>query len=194
MTAPEVRPVMPGEVSRLIDVLLLAFGADPMARYGMPKPNQYLQGMRTVFERFAAPAVRAGTAYTVGGFGGAALWTPPWMGHSNEAFEGATPHIDPGRTRAFVHLLAEMEASHPEEDHWYLAFIGIDVIRQGEGLGAALMKHALARIDEEGGVAYLESSNPKNPPFYERFGFEIVRTIEIKNAPPVFPMVRPAQG
>ena len=189
-----MRPVEQGEINRLVDVLLLAFGADPMARFGMPTANQYLQGMRRVFEGFAVPAVANKTAFTVGNFGGAALWTPPGTGHSNEAFEGATQYIDPGRTRAFIQLLSEMEASHPEEDHWYLAFIGIDVNQQGAGFGAALMKHALERVDEEGAVAYLESSNLENPPFYERFGFEVVRRIEVKNAPPVFPMVRSARN
>lgn len=191
MKSTEVRSVKTSEVSRLIDVLLLAYGADPMARFAMPTASQYLEGMRHVFERFARPSVKLGTAYTVGNFGGASLWLPPGEGHTSEAFEGAIPYIDPGRTRNFIKLLTEMESSHPEEDHWYFAFIGMDVNRQGSGYGAALIEHALQRVDEEKKTAYLEATNPKNPAFYERFGFEVIRVIEVGDAPPVFPMVRP---
>ena len=193
MNMPEVRSVEPGEESRLIETLLLAFGSDPMARFGMPSASQYLNGMRQVFAGFGGPSFASKTAYTVGGFGGGALWTPPGVGLAEEAMAGATPHIEPGRTRAFIQLLGEMEASHPEEPHWYLAFIGVDVNRQGEGLGAALMKHALARVDEEGAVAYLESSNARNLSFYDRFGFEIIRRIDVSGAPPVHPMMRAAR-
>ncbi len=49
-----------------------------------------------------------------------------------------------------------------KEPHWYLNFIGVDVSRQGKGLGAALIEPVLAIVDAAGCLAYLESSNPKN--------------------------------
>ncbi len=39
-------------------------------------------------------------------------------------------------------------------------------------------------------MAYLESTNPLNVPLYERHGFEVVGTIEVGDAPAVYPMVR----
>jgi ribosomal protein S18 acetylase RimI-like enzyme len=87
-------------------------------------------------------------------------------------------------------LMEQMEKYHPEEPHWYLATLGVDVNRQGKGLGSILMKHALTRIDREGATAYLESSNPRNIPFYERHGFEVLGRIHSGCSPVVTPMVR----
>ena len=50
--------------------------------------------------------------------------------------------------------------------------IGVDPALQGAGHGTELMKQALARCDADHILAYLETSNPRNTPFYERLGFE----------------------
>lgn len=50
-------------------------------------------------------------------------------------------------------------------------------IGQGKGFGAVLMQHALTPCDRDRTLAYLESSNPKNVPLYERYGFESLGTI-----------------
>jgi predicted N-acetyltransferase YhbS len=86
-----------------------------------------------------------------------------------------------------------MSASHPEEPHWYLNFFGVDTHRQGQGLGSAILKTSLMSVDEQGAIAYLESSNPANVPLYGRFGFEVTGELQVKDSPVVYPMVRPAQ-
>ncbi len=52
------------------------------------------------------------------------------------------------------------------------------------------MKHTLARVDAERLPAYLESSNPRNIPFYERHGFEVIGRIQSGATPVVTPMLR----
>jgi ribosomal protein S18 acetylase RimI-like enzyme len=66
-------------------------------------------------------------------------------------------------------------------------------MRQGRGLGSALLKAGLARCDAEGAAAYLESSNPKNVPLYERHGFEVIGLVQPADFPPLIPMLRPAR-
>jgi ribosomal protein S18 acetylase RimI-like enzyme len=84
----------------------------------------------------------------------------------------------------------KMESSHPREPHWYLPQIGVDPTAQGRGLGAALMRHALARCDQERALAYLEASKPANVPFYQRHGFEVTGEIRVGAAPVIMPMAR----
>jgi ribosomal protein S18 acetylase RimI-like enzyme len=79
---------------------------------------------------------------------------------------------------------------HPSEPHWYLPLIGVDPARQSQGHGSALMRHALAACDRDGRPAYLESTNPRNLPLYERHGFERLGTIQAGASPPLFPMLR----
>ena len=49
-------------------------------------------------------------------------------------------------------------------------------------------------VDEAGQPAYLESSNPKNVPVYERFGFQVMGHVAPGDFPGLSPMWRPARG
>ena len=73
---------------------------------------------------------------------------------------------------------------HPEEPHWYLAVIGSDPTVRGAGLGHALMRSRLDRVDAEHAPAYLESSNIANAPHYSRFGFEVTGEIVLPDGGP----------
>ncbi|MGO8147977.1 GNAT family N-acetyltransferase, partial [Rhizobium leguminosarum] len=63
-------------------------------------------------------------------------------------------------------IFEQMATYHPTEPHWYLTLIGVDPAHQGKGHGDVLMAYALARCDHDHTPAYLESSNPRNIPFY----------------------------
>jgi ribosomal protein S18 acetylase RimI-like enzyme len=75
-----------------------------------------------------------------------------------------------------------------------LPLIGVEPIHQGRGLGNALMENVLKRCDEERLPAYLESTNPRNIPFYERLGFRRVGAIQVGTSPVVVPMLREVQS
>jgi ribosomal protein S18 acetylase RimI-like enzyme len=60
----------------------------------------------------------------------------------------------------------------------------------GQGCGSALLRHALTRCDRDGVPAYLESSNPRNVPLYQRHGFEIIGSIQAGRSPTLVPMLR----
>ena len=84
-----------------------------------------------------------------------------------------------------------MKAAHPEEPHWYLAIIGTDPDVRGKGFGQVLMQSRLDRCDTEHAPAYLESSNPVNVPYYQRFGFDVTGEIRLPGSgPSLIPMWR----
>lgn len=133
-----------------------------------------------------------------GGVGGAALWDPPgtWRHTRTEELRAM-----PGLLLAFglslrrgMSLEALMTRHHPEEPHWYLAVIGSDPEVRGKGCGQALMNSRLDRCDTEHAPAYLESSDPDNVPYYQRFGFEVTGEIKLPDGgPSLVPMWRPAR-
>ena len=90
--------------------------------------------------------------------------------------------------------MQQMAAFHPHEPHWYLPLIGVYPASQGQGVGNALMTHALARCDRDGVAAYLESTNPRNVSLYRRHGFEPLGEIRAGDAPPLVPMLRKRRG
>jgi ribosomal protein S18 acetylase RimI-like enzyme len=184
---------MEAEHQQVIDTLLLGFSADPLVRWFWPDATRYL-GAGPMFDAFAGGAVTAGSAYVTDGFEGAALWLPP--GHETDDERTAAlmqASVPADRLEDAFKLFEAMEREHPKDACWYLPMIGVDPAHRGRGLGAALMKAALRRCDEEGLPAYLESSNPRNISLYERHGFVVQSRLEIGAAPVVHPMLRAPQ-
>ena len=193
MTRPStrIRSATTDEMPRAVAAIVAAFIADPTARFAWPSPHDYLLTMPLATREFAGSCFKHGTAYVSEDFCGAALWLPPGVEPNGESLEKM--FRDTVKREHLDDLLAtfeKMEQSHPREAHWYLPQIGVDPNAQGKGIGAALMRHALARCDQEQALAYLEASKPQNIPFYQRHGFEVIGEIKMGAAPLVTPMLR----
>jgi GNAT superfamily N-acetyltransferase len=187
----EVRSATPYEMPQAISALVAAFLTDPFARFGWPSPHDYLGAAPLVAREFAGASFEHGTAYVSADFRGAALWLPPEVHPNGEALEAAIRDTaDPQHLDDVLGTFEKMAEWHPEEPHWYLPMIGVEPTAQGRGLGAELMRYAVARCDDEGVLAYLESSNPRNISLYLRFGFEVMGEIRVGAAPVLTPMVR----
>ena len=76
-------------------------------------------------------------------------------------------------------VLRRFEKRHPKDTHYYLEFIGVDPTQQGRGLGSSLLDDLSSRADQENAGCYLETSNPRNVPLYQRFGYDTVAEEEI---------------
>jgi ribosomal protein S18 acetylase RimI-like enzyme len=191
MTTPIVKTALLSEEAPTVAAVVLAFGADPAARWTWPDPNQYLTHFPGFVRVLGGKAFAHESAHYVDGFAGAALWLPPGVHPDEDALSSLLQRTSCAQAQKDAALLFEqMERYHPREPHWYLPFIGVDPICQGKGYGAALMQHALVPCDRDSALAYLESSNPKNIPLYERHGFELLGTIQVGTSPPIFPMLR----
>ncbi|KAJ3342917.1 hypothetical protein HDU93_000576 [Gonapodya sp. JEL0774] len=77
---------------------------------------------------------------------------------------------------------------------YYLHQLGTRSGQQGKGLGRKVLQPVLAAADKEGKRVYLESSNTKNLPFYERLGFVRQETIMRYGEECMTPMLRMPQG
>lgn len=67
---------------------------------------------------------------------------------------------------------------YPNQDIYYLWFIGVLPDLQGQGIGEKLMRQILAEADQMKRAVYLETSTPKNIPWYEKFGFEVYNELD----------------
>jgi len=187
----EIRSAASDEMAQAISSIVAAFITDPIARFACPSLHDHLRAMPRAGREFAGKSFEHGTAYVSADFCGVALWLPPGVHPNGDALEAV--FRDTATSEHLDDLLATFEKmgeSHPEEPHWYLPLVGVEPNAQGRGLGGALMRHALARCDREGAIAYLESSNPRNISLYERHGFEVMGEIQVGAAPPVTPMLR----
>lgn len=132
----------------------------------------------------------AGGDDVVGDVVGAAIWRPPSPRRPNpwQALAGAAGlvrGIGRGLPR-MARMFRTVERHHPRtQPHWYLQTIG--VARPGLGIGGALLRAGLDRVDAGRMPAYLESSAPGNVPLYERFGFRVVGEIVLPDGGPTLP-------
>ena len=179
----------------VLNTLMLAFSSDPCLRYVLDTPEKLLRGFHAFADAMGGAALDEGTAWIADDIAGAALWLPPSVTSDREAMMAVIGEL---AREEKLPVLAEVGDTiarhHPEEPHWYLAMIGVDPGRQGRGYGSALLRASLRRCDEEGVIAYLESSNPKNVPLYERHGFEVIGFVQAGDFPGIHPMVRQPRG
>jgi ribosomal protein S18 acetylase RimI-like enzyme len=191
MGIPVVTSANESQRHAAICAIALAFAEDPMARWSLPDPADYLAAMPLFIDAFGGNGLAHGATHLVEAGKGAAMWLPPGVAPDEERMGSLMQKYVKGQTLDELEAVFEqMGRYHPEGPHWYLPLIGVDPAYQGSGLGAALLRHALERCDADGVVAYLESSNPRNIPLYERHGFEALGVIQVGGSPQVVPMLR----
>ena len=194
MKPAPVRTATSADREAMSDTLLLSFSADPCVRYVFPKPRDFIAGWPPFVMAMGGRGLDHGTAFLTEDAAAAALWLPPGVEPDLETMFGLLADLRPERAAVLAQVGEQIRAFHPEEPHWYLAAVGVDPARQGEGLGSVLIKEGLRRCDADGLPAYLESSNPRNIPLYERHGFEVIGVIQPDDYPPLYPMLRAARG
>lgn len=191
MTISTIKTATASDEAGVIGVLTLAFSSDPMARWSQPDPQKYLTHFPVIAKAFGGNAFAQQTAYFADGYAGAAFWLPPGYGPDEETMIGLVERTAPDAIKDDIFgVFEEMAKYHPSGPHWYLPLIGVDPSQQGNGIGSALMKHALIPCDRDGTLAYLESSNPRNISLYERHGFEVIGEIQVGSSPTMRPMLR----
>lgn len=179
------------EQEALFDTLKLAFGTDPATRAVWPDPQKYILHFSKFAKAFGGRSFVNKAAQYVGNYSGAALWLPPNVEPDVEALLALLKETTSEEVQNVVpQVFEKMGSYHPSEPHWYLPLLGVDPLHHGKGLGSILLKYATDKFDNENVLAYLESSNPRNVPLYERHGFQVLGTIKVNNFPPIIPMLR----
>jgi GNAT superfamily N-acetyltransferase len=181
------RPATRADINALSVTLGRAFLDDPVMCWMLPDADLRRRRLHRLFAALTRyhHLSRGGAevAPDGDGIGGAALWDPPGQWEHTRAEElRAMPRLLLAfgtSLRKGLEITELMKKAHPEEPHWYLAVIGSDPAVRGKGFGQVLMRSRLDRCDAEHAPAYLESSNPDNVPYYQRFGFEVTGEIEL---------------
>jgi GNAT superfamily N-acetyltransferase len=162
------------ERDRALATLLLAFSADPVIRWLYPEPATYVTAFPELVLAFASPSFADETVWRIGDFAAVAVWMRPGVDPDGDA---TVAHLEATVPRDVLDdllaLFGQMEDAHPATALWYLPWFGTDCSRQGEGLGSRLMRQCLDIVDRDHLPAYLDSTNPRNVPFYERHGFHV---------------------
>ena len=189
--------VTPADRATLARVLARAFDDDPVVRwvYGERRREH---GATRFFDWSLRRLTPQDVSWTTKGRDGAALWALPdrWHETTGELVRllAATATAVGLRAPVVLRGLDQVEKAHPRERHLYLAVLGVEPSRQGEGLGSQLIRPGLELCDREGIPAYLETAKERNIGFYSRHGFRVTDELRLPKGPPVWLMWRDAAG
>ncbi|MGH2406757.1 MAG: GNAT family N-acetyltransferase [Candidatus Limnocylindrales bacterium] len=174
----DTRVAIADDLEAVTATITLAFANDPV--WGPATANAETDADRSdVWRAFLAGAMRYPWTWLTEGAGAVSVWIPPnGTEMSEEQDRALAPLLDarlgPGAAD-YLETLARFDAARPrDEPHYYLSLLGTHPDHRGRGLGMALLADNLARIDEEGAPAYLESTNPANDHRYASVGFEAI--------------------
>lgn len=191
---PTIRQATAADIGPIAHTLSKAFHDDPVKAHLIGGKSVSVEKVKPFFAAFQKIQLPHGHVYTTPGYEAAALWAPPgaWKVPLSQVLRNTPTFLKLYGWRLFPNLqvLSALEKAHAEEPHYYLEFIGTDPVHQGKGFGAALLQPMLERADQEGVGMYLESSKESNIAFYGRFGFDVRRTIALRNGPTMWAMWR----
>jgi GNAT superfamily N-acetyltransferase len=197
--ANSVRHAVGADLDDLERTLADAFFDDPMMQWIYPDPET----RKVEAPRFMRVALEIGFphghVYATGNNGAAAIWSPPDVELFDDAaattfFTLLGEQLGP-RAEEIGTGLMNVSACHPhDEPHFYLFVLGTASSHQSKGLGSTLIREVLDRCDRQGIGAYLESSNIRNVPFYERHGFRVLTEVHAGGDFVARPMWRDPQG
>jgi ribosomal protein S18 acetylase RimI-like enzyme len=197
-----VRPVLPPPIRRATEsdvpaitrALARAFHDDPVMKWFFQKVESRPRYARRFFAGRAKLLLPQREVYTVDGGAAAAMWARPgeWRDPPLAAIRelaALTGGVGWHAPRAMRGLIA-VESRHPKPPHWYLAVLGTDPDRQGEGIGSALMQPVLDECDRLEIPAYLETGTEQNVGFYTRHGFRVTGEVPLPKGPCMWLMWR----
>ena len=198
----EVRALTADHRDAAVDVLARGFAEEPGNVALLPDAESRATMLQVGSHLEIGRAMPLGTVHVAlvdGNVGGVAVWHPPAKGAGSlsglsRAVARSLPAI-PSLLRPLPHktsvLLAHSRrvlplvlarrgavAAASAGTSWHLAFLATAPEFRGQGLARSLLERQLDRCDQDGTPAWLETTDPVNPPIYERFGFTTVTHLE----------------
>ena len=202
VAGPQVRVLGSADVAEAAALLARGFAEEPGNRVLFPDADLRRTLAELVFTQQLQATLPYATAFGAsidGRLGGVAIWHAPEVMPTSvraavELAAGLTlraPQLLRGLP-ALSAVLVRQGASMPwaalqrqgavaratDGPTWHLAFLATDPELRGRGLARRLLEHVLDRCDEDGLAAWLETTDPVNPPLYARFGFHTVSHID----------------
>lgn len=179
------------DVEAILDTLVVAFADDPLwGGWAFPERARADEQRRAFFALWLNGSLRYETVHVTPGCEAVALWYPP--GHFENTAEDERDLVATARAvlgahaDLFLEACAVIEAVHPRHPpHYYLSMLGTHSRHRGRGLGMALLRDNLVRVDALGMPVYLDSTNPGNNPRYERLGFARIGEYSLPAGGPV---------
>ena len=187
-----VRQAILQDAASIAELIAAAFRDDPILRWLIPDAR-WRHGIvadyfRSAVRHLYLPHEQVYLTEDVSGAAlclpaGVTVGSPPLLDELGLAWRLCTACGLGGLLRAHT-LQATVHASRPAEPHFYVHALGVRPSQQGRGVGSALLRQVTGHCDRCKFRAYLENTNERNLPLYERYGFRVLGTWHASNGGP----------
>lgn len=198
---PDIVPLDPRRADAATETVSRAFFDDPLYDYVEPDEARRMRVITPINRMMVRLFLRSGVSDATADTKGVVLWLPPGrkigpMAMLRSGALGVPFRAGLGPLWRLMSAMGEADKAHRNtlnEPHWYLAGATVDPSAHGQGIGTALVRHGLERVDAEGGPCYLETSQERNVGYWERFGFDVAFEDTLGNGSVTYwGMVRPS--
>jgi GNAT superfamily N-acetyltransferase len=172
-------------LSDAVDVLARAFTKDPMANYMLEISNISLdESLKALFVfscevRLLLDWPLLGIWVDNDQLAGVAGITVPgnveWPEALQVVYENLKKQIGSQAISRLETYSQIADTNRPSEPHYQLGMIGVDPKYQGQGCGGKLLDVVteMSESHPDSTGVWLDTENPRNVPYYQRFGYEI---------------------
>src|ERR1700722_1423213 len=196
------RPLAPKDLAAVIATSARAFFDDPFFSFMLPTDDMRRSRLPMFFRSVFNHMGPHGRIITVRNDDDEVLGVAAWLttGGYPLSIKMQLGQI-PSAFRAFYRspraltkgnrYVAALTRAHRKDPQWYLMVLCADPPSQRSGVGTMLVEQALAMIDAEGVGSHLETPRLDNVAYYERFGYQLMETLNpVKDGPPYYTMWR----
>ncbi|KAJ4326864.1 hypothetical protein N0V84_002690 [Fusarium piperis] len=181
-----IRPATEQDIPSMLSVYFSAFSPSLFSQRCFPSSSPDVQAWQADKLRSQIGAARGNHVLIAESDSGSVLGWARWVRRpaapSTKTILSESDYPSSGDRALAVRLFqanADATCKHTMgESHWFLSTIATAREAQRRGVGSALMQFGVDKADEEGWMAYLNSS-PEGKGLYEKFGFRVVDESEI---------------
>lgn len=177
-----------------VATIVAAFASDPLVTW-LFRGDRYQPGATAFFACLYDMRLGGGEIRVTDDLAAVSLWTPP--GGYREATEERQARwevfereAESAEAERFAQFVAALDEHGELPDCWQLGVLGTHPARQGEGLGSSVVTPLLEVADADGLPVHLETAIETNIGFYQRFGFEVLRVLDVPDGPRIWEMWR----
>ena len=195
-------PLTSDHVDEATAVYSAAFFNDPMFVRMFPNKLKRLNSLKIFFSASVKYAIGREECYGISSpMEGVSIWNPSGM-HSFSIWAFLTSGFLKLvftsliiTSIRYMRIFLETERIHqkyaPQKSNYYLHLLAVHPESQGKGLAGKLLRPILKKIDQMQVGVYLETSNPRNVPMYEHFGFKVMEKLLVEKGLGFWAMYRP---
>jgi GNAT superfamily N-acetyltransferase len=180
------------ETTLAVQRLTSAFSEDPCLKYLLDSDFYDPIKAKYIHEYSIRIGLQYGLITTTGkNIEGISIWLPPKKANVSTWMFIRAGGLNLKKTvhpkilemfKKYSKFSSEIHYRHASMPHWYLFSIAVDKQYQGLGYSKQLLIPVLKYFDENNQTCYLETHNPQNVSFYEKFNFEVVEMGTLPNS------------